>query len=683
MRFADIDRMTEVEIRRELEELVKKIARYDIEYHQNDAPTVSDAVYDEIKERAANLEKRLAGSDLFGQSVLSAVGAGPKKGFRKITHAEPMYSLEKVRTDEELAAFLASLRKELGLPPDGDVEMVAEPKIDGLAFSAVYMGGRLEYAATRGDGQTGEDITENIKTIGGFPLSVRGAPQTLEVRGEIYMSKDDFIKLNQELAERDEKQFANPRNAAAGSLRQLDASITKGRRLAYTVYAWGIVRPEAAWKTQEEFYGLASSWGFSTQKYTRICRTYGELLDFYRYIESERHSIPFDIDGVVYKINGLAEQKKLGFIARAPKWAVAHKFPPQKAITKVRGITLQVGRTGVVTPVAELDPVGVGGVIVARATLHNCDYIAAKDIRKDDIVYIERAGDVIPQVVGVLLEKRGKDSELFAPPLACPACGTALVRKEGEVALRCPNASCPAMAKEYLKYFVSRDAAGIDGMGEALAELFYEKGWIAEPSDIFRLEREHGKEIEGMEGFGAKSAANLFASIEKSRDMPLDRLISSLGIAGVGGATSILLADHFGSLDRLKSASAEELNGIYGIGGVMAADISAYFASPEKSTAIGRLLREVRVRNPEARHIDEAGPVFGKTIVFTGSLSHVGRKEAEKLARSLGAHPTSSVTKKTDLVVAGETAGSKLDAAKKLGVKVISEDEFFALIGGK
>ncbi|MDR1477037.1 MAG: NAD-dependent DNA ligase LigA, partial [Rickettsiales bacterium] len=447
--------MDEREMRSELAELEKKLGRYDVEYYQNDAPSITDAEYDALKDRARELAKLLRPSDLFGDySIEGKIGAAAKRGFRKIAHAEPMYSLEKVHAEAELADFLAALEKELGALP----ELVAEPKIDGLSFSARYENGMLEYAATRGDGKIGEDITENIETVRGFPAEIKDAPPVFEARGEVYMLKDEFLKLNRELEERGEKVFANPRNAAAGSLRQLDPEITRSRRLAYTVYDWGEVEPAPSWARQSEFYELAAALGFSTwrREYIRVCRNIGDILAYFKYVEAERHEIPFDIDGVVYKVNDVRLQKKLGFIARAPKWAVAHKFPPRRAITLVRGITLQVGRTGVITPVAELDPVGVGGVMVARATLHNGDYIREKDIRVGDTVYIERAGDVIPRVVSVIADRRPHDSTPFGMPEKCPSCGARLERKEGEAALKCPNPNCPAILREYIKYFISR-----------------------------------------------------------------------------------------------------------------------------------------------------------------------------------------------------------------------------------
>jgi DNA ligase (NAD+) len=678
MAASKLHTMTEPEMKTELAALTKKLGRYDVEYYQNDAPSVTDAEYDAIKERALALAGRLRESDLFGgYEVESKIGAKAARGFRKIAHAEPMYSLEKAHDEADISNFIAALEKELGTLPD----LMAEPKIDGLSFSARYENGALKYAATRGDGRIGEDITENIKTVVGFPAKIKAAPPVFEARGEVYMTKDEFLKLNRELEERNEKVFANPRNAAAGSLRQLDPEITRSRRLAYTVYDWGEVEPAPAWASQGEFYARAAALGFSTwrREYTRVCRTKDDLLAYFGYVESERHEIPFDIDGVVYKVDDVRLQRKLGFIARAPKWAIAHKFPPQSAITLVRSLALQVGRTGVITPVAELDPVGVGGVMVARATLHNEDYIKAKDIRIGDMVHIERAGDVIPQVVGVILDKRPTDSKPFEMPENCPACGAKLERKEGEAALKCPNPDCPAILREYMKYFISRDAFNIDGMGDALVELFADKGWLADPADIFELEKKHGAEIEKLDGFGTKSAGNLFVSIEKSRGVALDKFIYALGITGVGSATSILLADKFGDIASLMRATEADLLSIYGIGEVMARDILDYFANPKKTALVERLLPQVRIRNPELKKIDESNPFFGKTMVFTGTLEHLGRREAEALARSLGAHPTSSVTKKTDIVVAGAEAGSKLEKARKFGVKIMGEDEFLKL----
>ncbi len=676
--------MTTSEIKLELKDLTKLLSKYDEEYYTNDAPSVSDAEYDELKKRALELESFLSQTDLFGEAIISKkIGSKVKAGFKKITHKIPMLSLENLYNDNDLQEFTTRIKKDLSLLPNQPFDIVAEYKIDGLSFNARYENGIFVSATTRGDGTIGEDITENIKTIKNFPLQINTTLKVLEVRGEVYMSKEDFINLNAKQEELGEKLFANPRNAAAGSLRQLDPSITKKRNLSIIVYAWGEVSEPKPWNTQTEFYEYAKSLGFPIQPIYKVCHSYEELKTFFHNVENERHAIPFDIDGIVYKINDLSLQKKLGFIARAPKWAIAHKFPPQQAKTLIKDITLQVGRTGVITPVAELDAINVGGVIVARATLHNEDYIKAKDIRKGDMVLIERAGDVIPQVVEVIKDLRPTNTTEFIMPTTCPICGASVERKKDEVALRCTNPMCPAQIKEYLKYFISRDAFNIDGLGSSQIELFYDLGWIKSPVDIFFLIKNHKDEIEKLDGYGKKSIENLTLSIERAKHIKLDKFIYSLGIFGVGSATAILLADKYTSIDALQSATFADLTSIYGIGDTMAMDILNFMKDETKQQLISELKSIINIENPTKTQIDETNPLFGKTIVFTGTLSTIGRKEAEDIARKFGAHPTSSVSKKTDLVVAGSSAGSKLDTAQKLGIKVISEEEFNTLISKK
>ena len=676
--------MTQSEIKIELKELTKKLSKYDEEYYTYDSPSITDAEYDKLKHRALELEKHLSQTDLFGETIISKkVGAKTKSGFKKIQHKIPMLSLENLFSDNDLLDFTTRIKKDLSLLPNENFNIIAEYKIDGLSFSARYENGKFISASTRGDGTIGEDITENIKTIKNFPLTISTSLNVLEVRGEVYMSKADFINLNKEQEEKGEKLFANPRNAAAGSLRQLNANITKKRNLSLIVYSWGEVIGPQPWTTQKEFYEYAQSLGFPIQPTYKLCHNYEELKEFFHETENIRHSIPFDIDGIVYKINELSLQKKLGFIARAPKWAIAHKFPPEQAITIINDITLQVGRTGVITPVAELDPINVGGVIVSRATLHNEDYIKSKDIRKSDTVVIERAGDVIPQVVEVKLSERKPEAKEFVMPSTCPICGAITERKKEEVALKCTNPTCSAQIKEYLKYFISRDAFNIDGLGSSQIELFYEKGWITSPTDIFTLVQNYKNELSKLEGFGPKSIENLQKSIENAKNIKLDKFIYSLGISGIGSATAILLAEKYKNIDNLLNATFSDLISIYGIGDTIAMDIINYFKNEGKRKLISDLTSLITIENPEIVEIDESHPLFEKTIVFTGTLSSIGRKEAEELSRKFGAHPTSSVSKKTNIVVAGTSAGSKLDTAKKLGIPVISEDEFLKIIGKK
>ena len=666
-----------------LKELTKLILKYDEEYYQNDSPSVSDAEYDKLKQEALSLEKELSSSDdLFGYTpiITQKVGSQVKSKFKKIQHKIPMLSLENLFTDNDLKEFYKRQRKDLNLTPSDNLEIVAESKIDGLSFSARYEKGVFVSAATRGDGTIGEDITENLKTINTLPLFIKDAPEILEVRGEVYMSKKDFLQLNEEQKNNNEKIFANPRNAAAGSLRQLNPEITRKRKLSLIVYAWGEVKPQILWHTQTEFYKYAKNWGFPIQPFFEICKTYDELQNFYNKVAYERHSIPFDIDGIVYKINRLDYQEELGFIARAPKWAIAHKFPPEQALTIINEISLQVGRTGVITPVAELDPINVGGVLVSRATLHNQDYIREKDIRKNDTVIIQRAGDVIPQVVSVVIEKRPNNTIPFTMPTKCPICNSDLIKKNDEVALRCSNSNCPAQQKEYLKYFISREAFNIDGLGESGIELFFEKGWIKQPSDIFTFLQNHENDLKKLDGFGPKSIQNLKESIEKAKKIKLSKFIYSLGILGVGEATAILLANEFTSIQSLQNASFQNLTKIYGIGDKMAIDIVNFFKDGNKQNLINELLKIIQIENPEKIEIDKKNPFFEKTIVFTGSLETFSRKQAEDLIRKYGAHPSSSVSKKTDLIVAGANAGSKLKTAKDLGISIISEEEFKNLI---
>ena len=667
-----------------LKKLQNLLKQYDEEYYQNDAPSVTDAEYDKLKKEALDLEKELSEGDLFADLIVTnKVGSSVKSGFKKITHKIPMLSLENLYTDDDLKEFVNRIRRDLMLPSNKVVEIDAEPKIDGLSFNARYENGNFVSATTRGDGSVGEDVTENIKTIKTLPMHIENAPEVLEVRGEVYMSKADFFALNEEQEKIGGKLFANPRNAAAGSLRQLDPKITKKRNLSVICYAWGEVKPNIPWKTQTEFYAYIKNLGFPIQPFFEVATGYDGLQKFYNKVAMERHSIPFDIDGIVYKVNRLDLQKDLGFIARAPKWAIAHKFPPEQALTVVNGITLQVGRTGVVTPVAELDPINVGGVMVARATLHNQDYVQEKDIREGDTVIIQRAGDVIPQVVSVIMEKRPQNTVPFVMPDVCPICGSKLIKRREEVAFRCCNVNCPAQVKEYLKYFISRDAFNIDGLGDAGIELFYEKGWIKNPIDIFNLIKNHEQDIKKLEGFGPKSIQNLTESIEQAKNIKLDKFIYSLGIFGVGEATAIILANEFGNLENLMMADFDRLTAIYGIGDKMAIDIINFFADNEKRQLIDALQQIVKIENPVKKDVDENHPLFGKTIVFTGSLVKFSRKDAEDIARQFGAHPASSVSKKTDLVVAGANAGSKLENAKKFNIPVISEYEFAEIIDKK
>ncbi len=674
--------MTLSEKKIRLKELTALLKKYNDEYYNNDNPSVSDFEYDKLKIETLNLEKEIFTPDLFNDNknlISNIVGAKVKSGFKKIEHKEPMLSLENLFTDDDLQEWFFKIKKDVGINAD-NFEIVAEYKIDGLGFNARYENGIFVSASTRGDGYIGEDITENLKTIKTLPLKIENAPDILEVRGEVYMSKQDFLNLNATQESIGEKLFANPRNAAAGSLRQLDPNITKKRNLSIIVYAFGEVSNKT-WKSQSEFYEFAKNAGFPIQPKYITAKTYDELLAFYNETEFLRHEIPFDIDGIVYKINDFELQKKLGFIARAPKWAIAHKFKPEEAITIINDIILQVGRTGVITPVAELSPVNVGGVIVSRATLHNYDYINNLDVRIGDTIIIKRAGDVIPQVIKVLIEKRPENSKKFVMPEICPVCQSLLVRKQDEVAFRCSNIKCPAQEMEYLKYFVSRDAFNIDGLGASKIELFYKKGFIKKPADIFIFVDKYKAEIKKMDGMAEKSFRNLVNSIEDAKNINLAKFIYALGINNIGEATSIILANHFKNFENFKNASIKDYMDIYGIGEIMAIEIKQFFNNTSKMLEIDELLKYINIKNPEIKEIDKNHPLFGKIVVFTGSLKRYTRTEIENIARSFGANPTSSVSSKTNFVIIGENAGSKLKKAQELNIKVITEDEFLKMCG--
>ena len=676
--------------------LGEEIAAHDRAYYQDDAPKISDAEYDELRRQYQALEAlypQLAG----GESLSKKVGAAPADKFGKITHNVPMLSLGNIFADEELEEFVARVRRFLGLPSEAPLDFTAEPKIDGLSCSLRYESGALVSAATRGDGLVGEDVTANVRTIAAIPQRLHGAPpDVLEVRGEVYMSHADFAALNERQAAAEKPPFANPRNAAAGSLRQLDPSVTAQRSLNFFAYAWGEISGEIPAKTQLGMVQAFRDYGFPVNPLTILCHSAAEMLAHFRSIESQRASLGYDIDGVVYKVNELALQQRLGFVARAPRWATAHKFPAEQATSVLREIEIQVGRTGALTPVARLDPVTVGGVVVSNATLHNEDEIARKDVRIGDTVIVQRAGDVIPQIVGVVLEKRPAEAQPYVFPQVCPACGSAALReidpKTGvaDVVRRCTGALvCPAQAIEGLRHFCSRNAFDIEGLGDKQIAFFYEKGLIKTPADIFTLEaRDQASlsRIENFEGFGKTSTRKLFAAIEERREIALNRFIFALGIRHVGETNAIRLARRFGSFAALRevarqaeagSAARAELIAIDGIGEVVAEALADFFIEPHNETALDALLAEVRPQPLAPVRSDS--PVAGKTVVFTGSLLRMTRDEAKAMAERLGAKVSSSISKKTDLLVAGADAGSKLTKARELGVETISEDDWFAL----
>ena len=696
LRSVDVAALTALEAMMEHQALADEIAGHDLRYHQQDAPSISDAAYDRLRQRLQAIE---ALHPHLVASVSTAVGAKPAEKFTQVRHRVPMLSLNNVFSDQDVSDFLDRIKRFLGLEAETDLAFVAEPKIDGLSCSLRYEQGVLVVAATRGDGEQGEDVTANVRTIADIPQRLSGpVPEVLEVRGEIYMRKDDFLALNQRQEEAGKSAFANPRNAAAGSLRQLDATITAARPLRFFAYAWGEIVGTRPAQTQWGMVEAFATFGLPTNPLTRLCRTEGEVLAHYRRIEAQRASLPYDIDGVVYKIDDLALQARLGFVARAPRWAVAHKFPAEQATTRLIAIDIQVGRTGVLTPVARLEPVNVGGVMVSNATLHNEEEILRKDVRVGDVVRVQRAGDVIPQVVEVVLSERPPLSKPYLFPDTCPVCGSHAVREADaagklDKARRCTGGLiCSAQAVERLRHFVSRDAFDIEGLGEKQIEAFYQDKLIQRPQDIFTLEARDAaslKKLKDREGWGATSVRNLFAAINGRRSIGLNRFIYALGIRHVGESTAKLLARHAGDFAHLRqmilaarapdSEARSQLTAIDGIGPVMAEALVDFFVEPHNQEVMDALLGEVTIEPME--QVASQSPVSGLTIVFTGSLERMTRDEAKAMAERLGAKVSGSVSKKTNLVVAGPGAGSKLADAQKHGVEVISEDDWFARVG--
>ncbi|MCB1563148.1 MAG: NAD-dependent DNA ligase LigA [Alphaproteobacteria bacterium] len=681
-------------------QLVKEIRRHDALYYQQDAPELSDAEYDALRRELEQIEADYPAL-VKADSPTQTVGAAPAKGFKKVHHSTPMLSLSNVFSEEELTDFLERIRRFLKLPEDETIEILAEPKIDGLSCALRYEDRKLVLAATRGDGVEGEDITANVMTIADVPKTLpQDAPEILEVRGEIYMRRDEFVALNAAQERAGEKIFANPRNAAAGSIRQLDSAVTASRNLHFFAYGVGEVSdPQAVATTAEsatplQFYIIQNlkRWGFSVAEKMGVFETLDALMDNYRFILSARADIPYDIDGIVYKVNRLDWQARLGFVSRAPRWATAHKFPAERAVTKLTAIEIQVGRTGALTPVARLESITVGGVVVSNATLHNEDEIARKDIREGDTVVIQRAGDVIPQVVEVLLDKRPADSKPFPYPDHCPVCGSLAIREEGDAIRRCTGGLvCRAQAVERLKHFVSRLAFDIEGLGAKIIEQFYEEELIRSPVDIFTLEARNDTlepPIREKEGWGELSEKNLFAAINARREMALNRFIYALGIRHIGEATAKRLAATYGSFEALEEvmgktqdregAAYGELLNIEDIGPAAADELVAFFAEAHNQEILKGLQAQIRIQ-PYDTPKSADSPVAGKTLVFTGSLS-ISRSEAKAQAERLGAKVAGSVSKKTDYVIAGEDAGSKLKKAQELGVTVLTEEEWIALV---
>ena len=700
-----VDKLSEEEAKAELSRLAEVLARANAAYHREDAPEVSDADYDALKRRNVEIETRFPGLKR-SDSPSDQVGAAPAAGFQKVTHARPMLSLGNAFSGEDVQEFDASIRKYLGLADKDALSFTAEPKIDGLSLSLRYEDGRFVHAATRGDGRVGENVTANAKTISDIPQEIAGAPRVLEVRGEVYMAHEDFETLNARQLERGGKTFANPRNAAAGSLRQLDSSITASRPLRFFAYAWGEVSDPLA-DGQMAAIERLGKFGFSINPLTKLCHSVDEMLAHYADIEAQRATLGYDIDGVVYKVDDLARQGRLGFRSTTPRWAIAHKFPAELAWTRLESIDIQVGRTGALSPVARLSPVTVGGVVVSNATLHNEDYIAGrdsngqpirdgKDIREGDWVQVYRAGDVIPKVADVDLSKRPTTAKPYAFPQTCPECGSDAIREPGDAVRRCSGGLiCPAQAVEKLKHFVSRAAFDIEGLGAKQVEQFFLDGWIKEPADIFTLRDRYGSgltQLKNREGWGTKSAENLFAAIDRARGVGLNRLIFALGLRHVGESSAMLLARHYGRWEDFEAAVTnavidegdlwDDLLSIDGVGAVMATSIVSAFHQPRERASIDRLVGHLTIE-PVEQPQTEGSPVAGKTVVFTGTLERMTRAEAKARAESLGAKVSGSVSAKTDIVVAGPGAGSKEKKARDLGILLLDEDTWLALIGGQ
>jgi DNA ligase (NAD+) len=682
-----VEALTETEAAEELARLAQEIAHHDAAYHTHDAPEISDAAYDALRRRNAAIEAQFPAL-IRSDSPSSRIGAAPEGGFAKIRHRVPMLSLDNAFGSTEFAEFCTRAKRFLGRTEP--LVFVAEPKIDGLSINLTFEHGRFVRGATRGDGAEGEDVTANLQTMKSVPDKLHGpAPALIEIRGEVFMTKADFLALNQSQAEAGAKVFANPRNAAAGSLRQLDVRITASRPLSLFAYAQGESSEPVA-TTHWEYLERLKNWGFDVNPLSRRLTNETDAEAFQNQIGQERSSLGYDIDGVVYKIDDLALQRRLGFVGRAPRWAIAWKFPAEQATTTLREIRIQVGRTGALTPVAELEPVNVGGVLVARATLHNEDEIARKDIRVGDTVVLQRAGDVIPQIVSVITDRRPPDSIPYVFPDTCPACGSNAVRPPGEVVRRCTGGLiCPAQRVERLIHFVSRPAFDIDGLGDKTIQEFYNEGWLHGPADLFKLpERE--AEIAAREGWGKLSARNLSRAIAARRTVPLERFIFALGIRRIGSTNAKLLARHYGTFANWRTQMVAatqvgaderlELGSISGIGPTIAEELTDFFGEDRNIAALDELAAEVTVE--DAARADAAdSPIAGKTVVFTGTLETMTRPEAKARAESLGAKVTDSVSKKTDIVIVGADAGSKARKAVELGVRTVTEAEWRELVG--
>ena len=690
-----VEKLTTRQAQAELERLAAEIASHDRRYYQDDAPSVSDAIYDALRKRNEAIERRFP-QLIRPDSPSRRVGAAPAQKFAKVRHSVPMLSLGNAFSDDEIAEFVERVRRFLRFTPDQKIVFTAEPKIDGLSCTLRYERGRLTRGATRGDGMEGEDVTANVRTLADIPKQLRGkAPEVCEVRGEVYMTKSAFLALNERQKAAGKQIFANPRNSAAGSLRQLDPAITAERPLGFFAYSWGETSEMPA-QSQSGMVKWFGQRGFKTNPLMKLCSSVEAMLAFHHDIEAQRGTLDYDIDGVVYKVDRLDWQQRLGFKSRDPRWAIAHKFPAEKATTVIKAIDIQVGRTGAITPIARLEPVTVGGVVVSNATLHNEDEIERLGVRVGDTVTVQRAGDVIPQVLGVVAD-RPRGAKPYRIPKTCPCpLKTAIVREaiaggEEGARSRCTGEfACPFQRIEHLRHFVSRRAFDIEGLGEKQIALFFEQGWVKEPAEIFTLEQRNSKiRLEEHEGFGETSVRNLFSAINARRKISLERFIYSLGMRHVGETTARELARGYGTWDAFHQACVQiaagngetrtEMDNLDQIGDTVIDSIAAYFGEEHNRHIVERLKAQVDIRPAERPASDS--PVVGKTIVFTGALEKMTRDEAKAMAERLGAHVAGSVSKKTDYVVAGPGAGSKLAKAKGAGVQVLTEDEWFTLVG--
>jgi DNA ligase (NAD+) len=685
-----VTELTEAEAKKELARLAKEIEQHRALYYQKDAPEISDADFDALVQRNEAIEKRFPKLKR-ADSPTEKVGAAPAAGFAKVKHREPMLSLDNAFSREDVEDFLGKIRRFLGMKGEVDIPLALEPKLDGLSANLRYEDGALTVGATRGDGAVGEDITQNLKQIADVPHRLKGkAPKLVEIRGEVFMTKAGFLKMNADREKQGEATFMNPRNAAAGSVRQMDPRITKARPLRFFAYAFGAAEGYDWPKGHTDLLKQLKAWGFETNPLNAHARDLDGVMKFYDKMQLDRGDLDYDIDGVVYKVDDLVLQERLGFAGRAPRWAIAHKFAAERAITTLNDIMISVGRTGVLTPIAMLEPVNVGGVMVGRASLHNEDELARKDIRVGDKVVVQRAGDVIPQVVEVVDADRKGRAKPFKMPETCPVCGSHAIREEGEVARRCVGGLvCANQATERLRHFVSRTAFDIDGLGDKTIKEFFDLKWVKSPADIFKLEQHRAALLE-REGWGDASVQKLLDAIEARRTIALDRFIYALGIPQVGESTARLLAKHYHSFKAFRQAMVEaatigsqarqDLGEISGIGPSAVDDLTAFFAEKHNTKVIDALEEEVTVEE-FVSVVAADSPIAGKTVVFTGTLEKMSRNEAKARAESLGAKVAGSVSAKTDYLVVGADAGSKAKKAAELGVNTLTEDQWLELIG--